>query len=67
MYVDESGVSGMNGSPTRYYVLSGIVIHDLRGHEALNRLVLFPRVVKTRSINHLGRAADFCSPRWYVV
>jgi hypothetical protein len=41
MYVDESGDSGLHNSPTRYFVLSGIVLHELRWHEALNRLVSF--------------------------
>jgi hypothetical protein len=39
MYVDESGDSGLRNSPTRYFVLSGIVVHDLRWHETLNQLV----------------------------
>lgn len=30
MYVDESGDSGLLGSPTRYFVVSGIVLHELR-------------------------------------
>jgi hypothetical protein len=27
MYVDESGDPGLVGSPTRYFTLSGLVIH----------------------------------------
>ena len=30
MFVDESGDSGSVGSPTEHFVLSGIVIHELR-------------------------------------
>jgi hypothetical protein len=41
MYVDESGDAGSTNSPTRYFVLSGIVVHELRWHETLNRLVSF--------------------------
>lgn len=41
MYVDESGDSGLIGSPTRYFVLTGMVVHELRWHEALNRLINF--------------------------
>jgi len=48
MYVDESGDSGLVGSPTRYFVLTGLVLHELRWHEALNRLVVFrERIRKT--------------------
>jgi hypothetical protein len=36
MYVDESGDSGLINSPTRYFVRTGIVLHDLRWHDALN-------------------------------
>lgn len=41
MYVDESGDSGLIGSPTRYFVLTGMIVHELRWHEALNRLIAF--------------------------
>jgi hypothetical protein len=48
MYVDESGDSGTNNSPTRYFVLSGLVVHELRWHETLNRLVAFRRRMRTQ-------------------
>jgi hypothetical protein len=43
IYVDESGdtgipSSGLHGSPTNYYVLSGIVIHELRWKEYLEQI-----------------------------
>ena len=41
MYVDESGDSGLVNSPTRYFVLTGLVVHELRWHDALNSLVNF--------------------------
>jgi hypothetical protein len=41
MYVDESGDSGLVGSPTRYFMLSGLVIHELRWSEALDQLIEF--------------------------
>jgi hypothetical protein len=41
MYVDESGDSGIVNSPTRYFILTGIVIHESRWHEALNHLIAF--------------------------
>lgn len=43
MYVDESGDSGMNNSPTRYFVLSGLIIHELRWQETLDKLIAFRR------------------------
>lgn len=39
MYVDESGDSGLTGSPTRYFVLTGVVLHELRWNEYLSRLI----------------------------
>ena len=41
MYVDESGDSGMLCSPTRYFALSGLVIHQLSWRQTLDRLVAF--------------------------
>jgi hypothetical protein len=48
MYVDESGDSGMVNSPTRYFVLSGIVIHELRWLTYLEALVLFRKNLKSQ-------------------
>jgi hypothetical protein len=39
MYVDESGDSGLVNSPTRYFVLSGIVMHELRWNQYLDQIV----------------------------
>jgi hypothetical protein len=47
MYVDESGDSGMVNSPTRYFVLTGIVIHELRWNEYLNRLIDFRKRMRS--------------------
>lgn len=41
MYVDESGDVGLVNSPTNYFVLSGLVIHELRWADYLNQLVEF--------------------------
>ncbi len=41
MYVDESGDSGLVNSPTRYFVLSGLVLHELRWRECLEQLIEF--------------------------
>lgn len=41
MYVDESGDTGLNNSPTNLFILSGIVIHELRWKEYLDQLIDF--------------------------
>lgn len=41
MFVDESGDPGIVGSPTRYFALSGLVVHELRWLEALDHFVAF--------------------------
>ena len=43
MYVDESGDPGVQGSPSRYYILSGIVVHELRWLDYLNQISDFRR------------------------
>ena len=50
MYVDESGDSGLptNGSPTRYFCLSGLVVHELRWRDVLDELTQFRRWVRRR-------------------
>lgn len=50
MYVDESGDSGMVGSPTRYFVLTGLVVHELRWEAYLERMIAFRR----RMRDHFG-------------
>lgn len=41
LYVDESGDSGMVNTPTPYFVLTGIVVHELRWNQYLDQLVEF--------------------------
>jgi hypothetical protein len=41
MYADETGDPGLLNSPTRYFVLTGLVFHELRWHEYLERLISF--------------------------
>ena len=41
MYVDESGDSGKLKSPTKYFILTAIVIHELRWRPLLESLVEF--------------------------
>ena len=46
MYVDESGDVGMNGSPTRYFVLTGLVVHELRWQTCFDQIITFRRRMK---------------------
>ena len=48
MYVDESGDVGLNGSPTRYFVLTGVVIHELRWKQTQEELLQFRRDLKLK-------------------
>jgi hypothetical protein len=50
MYVDESGDCGLpsDRSPTRYFCLSGLVIHELRWRDLLSELTNFRRWIKRR-------------------
>ena len=50
MYVDESGDSGMVNSPTRYFVLTGLVVHELRWKTYLDQLIDF----RQRMSQHFG-------------
>jgi hypothetical protein len=47
MYVDESGDTGLSGSPTRYFALSGIVVHESSWRDFINTLIAFRRALKT--------------------
>lgn len=46
MYVDESGDCGIEGSPSRYFALSGLVVHELRWHDTLEQLIALKRKLK---------------------
>jgi len=46
MYVDESGDPGSNLSASRYYLLSGLVVHETAWKITLDRLVAFRRRMK---------------------
>ncbi len=48
MYVDESGDSGLENSRTRYFVLTGMVVHELRWQDALNAFVGFRRRMREK-------------------
>ena len=43
MYVDESGDTGLDGSPTDHFVLGGFVVHEADWLDYLGRLVAFRR------------------------
>ncbi len=51
MYVDESGDIGLTGSPTRYFVLTGLVLHELRWRQTLDELIAFRREQKPISVS----------------
>ncbi len=46
MYVDESGDTGLVNSPTRYFALSGLTVHESRWRDLLNHLVAFRRTMR---------------------
>jgi len=48
MYVDESGDCGTINSPTKFFVLSAIVVHESNWQNVLDDLVLFRRSLKAR-------------------
>lgn len=48
MYVDESGDIGLTNSPSRYFVLAALVVHELRWQDTLNSLIQFRRNMKNR-------------------
>src|SRR2546425_7406636 len=47
MYVDESGDTGLINSPTRYFALSGIVVHESRWRDFINALIAFRKTLRT--------------------
>lgn len=46
MYVDESGDTGLAGSPTDYFGLSGIVVHERSWRQFMNTLVNFKKTMR---------------------
>ncbi len=43
MYVDESGDIGLDNSPSRFFILTGLVVHELRWQANLDQIVGFRR------------------------
>ncbi len=48
MYVDESGDPGITGSPSRYFILTGLVVHELRWRQYLDQLLDFRRRMRNQ-------------------
>lgn len=48
IYVDESGDVGLTNSPTRFFVLSGLVVHELRWRSTFEAIVAFRRDLRQR-------------------
>lgn len=46
LYVDESGDVGLHNSPTRYFILSAIVVHEMKWRDTLQELVAFRRMLR---------------------
>ena len=48
MYVAESGDTGLSpSSPTRYFALSGLVVHESRWRDFLNQLIAFRKTLRS--------------------
>jgi len=47
LYVDESGDTGLQNSPTDFFVLNGLVVHELRWHGFLDDVIAFRRHLQT--------------------
>ncbi len=48
LYADESGDVGIENSPTKYFCLSGFVVHELRWHETLEAIIEFRRYLRNQ-------------------
>lgn len=48
LYVDESGDIGLQNSPTRYFILSGFVVHELEWHQTLQHVITFRQHLKSK-------------------
>lgn len=48
MYVDESGDVGLVNSPTRYFILTGLVIHETAWEGCLEQLIAFRQRIRAQ-------------------
>jgi hypothetical protein len=62
LYVDESGDPGLTNSPTRYFGLSGLMIHETHWHEFVRETLRFRRLLRQRygiRVRHEIHTSDF--------
>ena len=59
MYVDESGDTGLIDSPSDFFVLTGLVVHESRWRDFLQKLIAFRRPLK--SVYGLGNRTEIHS------
>jgi len=62
MYADESGDTGLIASPTRYFILCGLVIHELRWRHVMDELLDFRKSIKANfglKLNEEIHASEF--------
>lgn len=68
MYVDESGDTGLKGSPTRYFALSGIVVHESRWRDFVETIVAFRKTLRKAYLLPVRaeiHASEFINKRAY--
>lgn len=66
MYVDESGDCGLKNSPTKHYILSAIVVHEVYWSTFINDLIAFRRRLRANFgllMKEEIHAAEFMSKR----
>jgi hypothetical protein len=62
IYIDESGDTGHKNSPTKYFVLSAIILHETNWQNTFEDLVMFRRSLRTRfglKMNEEIHASEF--------
>lgn len=47
MYVDESGDTGLTGSPTSFFALTGLVVHEAEWRQFVTRLLSFRKTLRS--------------------
>jgi len=48
LYADESGDIGLQNSPTKYFALSGFVVHELKWHQTLDAIIEFRKYLRDK-------------------
>jgi len=48
LYVDESGDIGLKNCPTKYFALSGLVVHEVKWHKTLETIINFRKLLRTK-------------------